>query len=135
MTLQEHLASLGACDAARTWAGGLTSKEVWEKCERADWLLWWAARTDVNSLRQIVLAACACARRALRYIPEGENRPLLAIEAAECWAENPSAKNHDAARAAARAADAAATAADARAAEHIEMCVAIRRILQQPWSE
>ncbi len=32
-----------------------------------------------------VWSACACARDALRFVPEGEERPRLAIEASERW--------------------------------------------------
>lgn len=122
---QEHLESLGACDTARVWAGQRTATETWEQCARADWLLWWAANTKANTRQQVVLAACACARRALRFVSEGEDRPRLAIEAAERWAAEPTDENRRAARAA-RAAE---------AAEHKEMCGLIRGMLVQPWRE
>ena len=38
--LQAHLASIGACSDACTWAGTKSARETWETCERADWLLW-----------------------------------------------------------------------------------------------
>ena len=159
--LQEHLESLGACPEAREWAGARTATETWEQCERADWLLWWAAKTEANTHQQVVLAACACARRALRFVPEGEDRPRLAIEAAERWAAEPTKDNQRAAAwaaaeaaaaawaaaeaaawaaaAAAWAARAAAWAAEAAAwaaaAEHKELCVLIRAMLVLPWKE
>jgi len=40
-----------------------------------------------NGRRRLVLAACACARRGLQYVPMYEDRPRLAIEAAERWAK------------------------------------------------
>jgi hypothetical protein len=40
-----------------------------------------------DSRRPLVLAACACARLALRYVPKGEERPKRAIKTAEAWAE------------------------------------------------
>lgn len=128
---QEHLESLGACDTARVWAGQRTATETWEQCARADWLLWWAANTKANTRQQVVLAACACARRALRFVSEGEDRPRLAIEAAERWAAEPTDEN----RRAAEAREAAARAAAAWAAEHKEMCGLIRGMLVQPWRE
>ncbi len=35
-----------------------------------------------------MLAACACAREALVYLPEGEERPKAAVEVAERWARD-----------------------------------------------
>jgi hypothetical protein len=110
--LQKHLESLGACLAARKWASDKSPQQCWDECERADWLLWWAAVTTINSKMSIVKAAAACARHVLAFVPSGELRPLQAIEAAESWASNPNAA--DAAAAAASAA--AAYAADAAAA-------------------
>lgn len=150
MTLQDHLKNIGACEEARQWAGTRSALEAWEQCERADWLLWWAAKTPANDHQGIVRAACACARRALVYTPSGEERPRLAIEAAEAWTENPNdATAADAARAAADVAAAdvawadAAWAADAAAAagaavwasEHIAMCKVIRAMLRPPWMD
>ena len=146
------------------WASQYTTaQQIWDNCERADWLLWWAARTEANSHQQIVLAACQCARRALKYVPEGEDRPRLAIEAAEAWITNPTEEAARAAWAAARAAWAAARTAEAawaaeaaeaaaraaaawaaaawaaeaaaRAAEHREMCKIVRGVLTIPWVE
>ena len=42
----------------------------------------WLAAID---RRLAVWGACACAREVLRYVPEGEERPRLAIEAIERW--------------------------------------------------
>lgn len=152
-TAHEHLISLGACNEALEWASQYTTaQQIWDNCERADWLLWWAARTEANSHQQIVLVSCQCARRALKYVPEGEDRPRLAIEAAEAWATNPTeeaaraaarAAVWAAAQAAARTAEAAARAAEAAeaaaraawAAEHREMCKIVRGVLTIPWVE
>lgn len=65
MTLQEHLASLGACEDAREWAADKPAKEVWGTCPRADWMLWWAARTPANSKQDIVRVAAAIAKTVL----------------------------------------------------------------------
>ena len=81
--LRSHLIDLDACEEAREWATNKSATQAWEQCERPDWLLWWAARTDVNNQQSIVLAACDCARTALQFVPKGEDRPRLAIEAAE----------------------------------------------------
>ena len=98
--LQGHLAAIGACMGAREWAGDRTAAQVWDECERADWLLWWAGTMGRNSHQKIVLTVVTCARTALHYVPDGEERPRLAIEAAERWAKDPSEKNRAAALAA-----------------------------------
>lgn len=121
MTFAEHLIDIGACPEARDWAAGKTSTQAWEECPRADWLIWWAWRDQeagANTLVDLMAATIAGPRMALRFVPEGENRPLAAIEAAERWAANPTEDNKKAARAAAwAAAEAAAEAATWAATE------------------
>ena len=70
---------------ARGWSTAREWPEAWEPCEDARWMLHAAASVGVDR-RLVVLAACACARTSLRYVPEGEARPLRAIETAEAWA-------------------------------------------------
>ena len=130
--LQAHLEAIEACLEARKWAADRSPLAAWDECERADWLLWWAVRTETNTKQQIVLAACACARQALRFVPTGEKRPLQAIEAAERWAKDPTEEKRKAARATADTAYAAADTAYA-AAEHKTMCIAIRKLLVCPY--
>ncbi|MFO0474195.1 MAG: putative immunity protein, partial [Alphaproteobacteria bacterium] len=76
---------------------------MWADCERPDWLLWWAAHSVPR--QELVLAACDCAELALRYVPQGEDRPRLAIETARRWARGEATVKE------VRAADAAALAA------------------------
>src|SRR5207249_3862074 len=109
----KHLSQLEACPEALEWAAKRSPLEAWQECERADWLLWWASQTQANTHQSIVLAACDCARRALRFVPPEETRPLAAIEAAEQWAKAPTEANM---AKAVRAAQAAAQAAAAQAA-------------------
>jgi hypothetical protein len=140
-TLHDRLVALNACSVAVDWVGDKTLAEAWKTCDRPDWMLWFAGRickTGSRLHRKVVLTACACARTALKYVPVGEERPRLAIEAAELWAKRPTKKNKDAAsaaaRAAARAASAAASAARAAAwsasdAANKNMADIIRRII------
>lgn len=85
MNTKEYFTSLRACDKAITLAGERTLEQCWHECDRGDWLLWWAARVGVDRAL-IIRATCACARRGLRFIPAGEDRPRLAIETAEAYA-------------------------------------------------
>ena len=109
---KDILTKLGACTEAVKWAGRKTPKKAWETCKRGDWLLWIAGKLNVDR-KLLVLVACVCARTALKYVPADEDRPRLAIEAAERWADNPTEKNKAAAWAAWAAAGAAAWAARA----------------------
>ena len=94
-------------------------RAAWEACEDARELLRLLTYVDHNAA---VLAACACARTALKYIPPGEDRPLKAIQTAEAWTRGEATEEQcreaaSAARAAAaRAADAAWAAAHAASA-------------------
>lgn len=59
---------------------------AWNSCNRGDYLLYIAGMLCIpNSLlhKQIVFAACQCARLSLKYIPD--ERPLSAIEITERW--------------------------------------------------
>lgn len=82
------LVTAGACKNAVAWARRQpTATAAWAACERADWMLWLAAKLSSTEARrrEIVRAACACARTALVHVPEGELRPLRCIETAEAW--------------------------------------------------
>ena len=158
--LQQHLESLQACAEAIAWAGDRTARQAWDECPRADWLLWWAAKTPANTRSEIVLTVWVCVRRALRFVAAGEDRSRLAIEAVERWARDPSEVNRLAAAQAAAAAAWAAGAAwaaaavaavwaagatwaawatlaagAALAAEHRELCRIVRQRLRLPWTE
>jgi hypothetical protein len=113
------LHDLDACDDALAWAEGYDSLDAaWAACERGDWMLWLAGRVagppGDDTRRPLVLAACACARLALPYVPDGEERPLRAIEIAEAWARGDAGVTLEQVRYAAEAA--AAYAAEAAAA-------------------
>lgn len=106
---------LKPCADAVEWLTSQPDPETaWAVCERADWMLWLAARLDIDR-PTLVRAACDCARTTLKYVPTGEDRPRLVIEAAERWADDPSEENHKAVRDAADYADYVAHA-DAHAA-------------------
>ena len=64
---------------------GMTFERAWAECPRGDWMLWIAARLGVER-KTLVLAACACARLALKFVKPGEERPLRCIETTARWA-------------------------------------------------
>ncbi len=89
MNFTTKLKRFNACEDAVEWAEQFdTSHQAWDKCERADWMLWIAEKlSDKNGNRkEVILCACKCARTALKYLPKNENRPLKAIKTTEDWA-------------------------------------------------
>jgi hypothetical protein len=67
----------------------MTRKE-WSKCEDGALMLEFLGKVTgppgSDQRRPLVLAVCACARLALPYLRKRDNRGLIAIEAAERWA-------------------------------------------------
>lgn len=94
---------------------------IWNKCERSDWLIWLLRRYELINKVHSVKIAIACAEPVLKIYEAkhpNDNRPRKAIEAAKAWLENPNDKtlNAAAAYAAAYADDSAAAAASYAAA-------------------
>lgn len=124
-TFAERLRVMNACSEAVEWCGDRTLERAWNECERADWLMWLASKHLPRST--VMLAACDCAETALRYVPEGEDRPRRAIEVArryhrgEATGDELEAARAEA-RAAAREAGGSAARAEARAAARAAAC-------------
>jgi hypothetical protein len=123
----EDLKALSPCaDAYKFAVKCKTVRKAWDTCPRADWLLWLLARVQPLSRKQAVTFACQCAMQVLpvfeKRFPD-DNRPRLAIKAAQAFLVDPSDKNKQAAAAeaaawaAAASAEAWAEAAAAAAAE------------------
>jgi hypothetical protein len=134
-----HLVELEACESAIAWVESTKCQSLesaWKKCERGDWMLWYAGKkagpVGDEKRKRLVLAACECARLSLpiyekRY-PD-DNRVRECIDTTEKWARNEatlealkvSRRNcyaASAAAAAAAAADAAYASASAAAAAY-----------------
>jgi hypothetical protein len=111
----DQLHEMNACLEAVAWAKTQSGPvSAWRSCQRGDWMLWLAGKLyrSTEDRKRLVLAACECARLSLPYVPQGEMRPLRAIETAEKWARGEGATINDVRKAAA-AAYAAYYAADA----------------------
>jgi hypothetical protein len=122
-----------ACPKAVEWVKESKTEtfiELWDTCERADWMLWILARMIKEkgwpSRKTVVLCACDCAETSLRFVPENELRPKIAIQTARKWAEGKASEIECAKAAddayvsyiyAAAAADAASAAANAAASD------------------
>ena len=85
----DRLVAMNACPDAVEWARDYPSlAAAWKACKRADWMLWLAGELcqTLPQRKKLTLAALGCARTALKYVPKGEKRPLVAIRTAERWA-------------------------------------------------
>lgn len=105
------------CTVAQTWLRslppGTTLAEAYALCPRGEWLLWLAARVEVDR-KLIVKAACACAQVAVTEHWKGGPEPQAALDTAMAWARG-EATNNQVSYAVAYAADAAYAAAAADA--------------------
>jgi len=123
LKLKEKLIKINSCSEAVKWIGGRGLQKAWTECNRADWMLWLCGKMVDKpgwpTRQKLVLVACDCASRALKYVPDGEDRPRKAIETARAWTKGRATieQVRDAAAAAdaVYAADAAAAAAAADA--------------------
>jgi hypothetical protein len=116
----DKLNRLNACSEAVSWLKTQVSPSVaWRNCKRGDHMLWLlgkqAGPPESPARKKLVLAACDCARLALKHVPAGELRPLRCIETAEAWAHG-KATIQEVSEARTAAYAAAAAAADAHAA-------------------
>src|SRR3990167_5136006 len=93
----------------RMGARGRTCRDLWDAAPKGGWLLDYAAAAGAPR-PALVHAAAACVRPALRFVPEGEDRPRLAVEAAEAWADRPTEENRRMAKRGAEGAEAGAAA-------------------------
>ena len=120
------LKGIKACPEAIVWIEKekLTLEQAWNKCDRADWLIWFADRTKMATHQEVVLTACAWAETTLKYVPKGKDRPRKAIEAARRWALDPTEENRIAAREATYATANAAACAACAAADAVAYAVA-----------
>jgi len=90
MSFKQQLIDLDVCKEAIDWVEDRTIQQAWKDCPHGDWMLWLLEEMEGEKgwldEKEIMLLGCWCARRVLKYIPEGETRPLKAIEAKEAWA-------------------------------------------------
>ncbi len=132
-TPADQLIEMRACsDAVAFVRNGkfIDLQAAWDKCERGDWLLWFARKKsgepESPERKRLVLAACECAREVLPIFEKrypGDKRVRECIETTEQWARGENGvtiadvrAKRDAAADAAYAADAADAAAAAAAA-------------------
>ena len=70
MTLSSTIADLKPCREACEYLNTQSDwQTAWDNCPRADWMLWLLGRVATADRKQLVRAACAIARTALKYVP------------------------------------------------------------------
>jgi hypothetical protein len=72
------LISLKACEDASEWSYNKDWKEVYETCERGDWLLWLYQNTNHNK-RKLVLAAAKCAETVIRLMKDDRSKKAIEV--------------------------------------------------------
>ncbi len=128
----EQLKKWKACANGYKWSLGFDDAETWwNSFDRGDWMLWvvgkLAGEPGCEARKKLVLCACKCARLALPFVTDGEDRPLKAIETAERWANGDKGVTLADVRKAAHAAYAVHVAAHAAYAAHAAAYAAIAR--------
>ena len=113
MKPQDLLKELHACNVAVAWFDSRNPHRAWRECKRGDWMLWLAARLNIDR-KLIVTAACDCVELSLRFVTAGEARPNEAINVTRRWLAG-KATREEVRAAADAAADAAANATNAAA--------------------
>jgi len=78
--MKDLLIKLDACYPAIEWAGDKTWEEIYNTCERGDWLLWLHDKTNKEDLQVRTLAKGHCANT-VRHLMQDE-RSLKAIDTA-----------------------------------------------------
>ena len=114
--MKKLLESVNACKEARIWASDKTWEEIYNSCERGDWLLWLFKKTNPGDLKLITIAKAHCANT-VRHLMK-DKRSTDALDAAILFAEGKITieELHSYASSAASAAYAASSAAAAAAA-------------------
>lgn len=79
MNIHDFLIQKNACFPAIEWAHAKTMDEIWNTCERGDWLLWLAEKCEVD-IRTLTAAKAECAALGMPYVTD--QRSINAIEAA-----------------------------------------------------
>jgi hypothetical protein len=111
VSIEEFIDAHKPCESGDEWLRTQPSLEAaYHACENPSWLLWAIGEVCPLNQAQSVTIAARCARLVLHLVPTGEERPRLAVEAAEAWLAEPTGER------AAAAANAAARYAAAYAA-------------------
>ena len=138
-----HLSEISACSDAVAWVREAKSESLeaaWLKCERGDWMLWYAGKkagpVGDEKRKKLVLAACACARLGLPTFEKrypGNDVMRVCLDTAEKWTRNKATLEalQVSRRNCYAAADAAAYAAAAYAAAYDACAATKKKVLKE----
>ena len=80
MLAVNELINLDACPESVNWSRGYSKNEAWEKCDRGDWLFWYAVKNNCDE-KKLTLAKVLCANLVINLI--NDDRSIMAINAAK----------------------------------------------------
>ena len=101
MKTTEFIKLYNPCHHGRDYALTFeTMSEVWQNCERPDWLFWILEKHKPLEKEQSVRLAIAFAETLTPFAAPGDERLAQAIQAAKNWLENPCEETQRAAGAA-----------------------------------
>lgn len=83
--IDKLLKKYNACEEAVRWAKGKSWPEIYQTCERGDWLLWLFKRTNPDNLRLLTLTKGHCANT-VRHLMQ-DKRSIDAVDAAIAFGE------------------------------------------------
>lgn len=130
MKTTEFIKKYAPCLDGAEFAGQFeTMSEVWENCQRPEWLFWILEKHAPLEKAQSVTLAIAFAESALEHWTSDDQRPRQAIDAARAWLDNPCDVTTDAAESAAESAARSA----ARSAAESAQCEIIRNTIPNPF--
>ena len=82
--LLQKMRGLKACNEAMEWIASTpgTAAELWQKCERGDWMWWLLIRVRLPTKAQSVAYARWNAKRAKKYTAAADDAAAAAADAA-----------------------------------------------------
>lgn len=64
--MKKLLKELNACPEAIQWAGNKSWREIYDTCDRGDWLLWLFAKTNPDEIRNLLIIQAHFANEKMR---------------------------------------------------------------------
>ena len=87
MNIDEAIKTFGEkpCGDALAWMGGLSLRDMWENCQRGDWMWWGLTKVGALTKDQAVAFARRCAEAAAAYASNSNSTSVTAGSTAVCY--------------------------------------------------